>query len=602
MGKKQLFAIGVTFLFILALAGCGDKENLQSDKSNKIIRTGAAVSAIAERGSVYVKKKEESKWEGLYTARQQAEEDSVSAETIYIHRVTDKEIWLSYEGELDKLDYLHGIKKGENRYEFCREEENPEDGVSSLKGEIAFKDDHVFFNINRDVGKEEELLDREVEYSLRKADSNDTVLELTHCLDRSYQEIHQEVFRRNLTCVDMGKERGTDKVSYIEICPETYNNPWEETRYYQMKGIGICSTKEECKKVMGMPTEESANNLIYRSEDGYEICFTFQDDHVSKMGIYLGTREEALKEYTVGDFTMRGCKIIKWNKPFQKGGTIELPEDTAVIGTNAISQVEVENEDDGEEDLDGAVESAEKETKWNYTKDEVELHVPKDVYLEPGVFGCIPSPFKVTFEEGRREIEPGLLLNLAGKMTIRLPKSVKIIRKEALYDRWCNGVKIILQDGIEEIQERGLQNYKGSLPSSLKKIGYKGLYQWEPVSKNDFTLPKGLEEIGDYGIYVDFRGQSFLLPKTLKKLGYGSLGTYTASNNFEMEEGNQNFSTDKYGNLYSKDYTVLYEFKDFYKDSIPKRECKIIMTPYHSEYDEQREMLWKYPDDDETEC
>ena len=607
--KKVVFTFGMLIVLLGTLNGCENATNTSSEEKIKLTSTGAAVEAVVSDGDVYVKKTKD-KREGVYISESEAKEDpTVEASTLYIHRVTDMGIWLSYDPR-DSYPYIDKVfaEKDAKTNNYCFDfYNNSENGMEKWTGELVGEGEEYELSLELKTvdGKK---YDEDNEdgylydiYTQQKRDEDDTILEMSHCFQKTYKEIRESIYKKNLYCLELGKERNKDSVSYIEVnidkLPYSF---WEELRYYQLCDVGVFATKEECKQKMGKPLKETDSKWVYAGQDGYEVCFTFSENYISKMGIYKGTEQEAKKEYTEGDFTLVGSRIVKWNKPFQKGGKIELPEDAVAIGEYVISSSgtpEVLSEDYGEEE-------EEEEESVSYTKEEVELFVSKDVYLEPGVFGEPPvKSLKVTFEEGRTEIEPYLMRNMvySGEgITVILPKSIKVIRKEAFYVGTYSDLKIVLNDGIEEIQERGLMAYKGSLPASLKKIQEKGLYFWEPVCDEDYTLPKGLEEIGNYGINIKDRSDTLTLPKTLKKLGYGSLGDYDGDNNCKLDEGNEYFVLDKHGDLYSRDFKILYATSTFMDDHEKSKECIQIMTPYHFCTDEELELWWKYYDCDDS--
>lgn len=297
---------GVLAFFMLTVTACGKEEKVSIKKEPALTGTGAAVSTatpeilykpVVEKGSIYVNK-EVDKRQGMYRGKEKTDESSVA--TIYVHRATDEEIWFSFErGDYNtdyNYQYIHAAKKSNNSFEF-------HDGVYSysdpdfvLDGDIVFKGKKILLTIWYDNDTETKFYYELKKKNVESADTADSVIELSRCLNKPYSKVKQEIAPVKPSVFKMGKQQGTDKISYLEIGVERDAKRDKNLGYFQIKGVGIWCSKEECKKILGTPTEEHTYDLRYRTEDGYEMCFTFYKDHVEKMGIYLGGKKEALEK------------------------------------------------------------------------------------------------------------------------------------------------------------------------------------------------------------------------------------------------------------------------------------------------------------------
>lgn len=307
MKKRNRIVIGILILFVLASFGCGREEKVSIKKEPTSTSTASVVPTatpeilykpVVEKGNIYVKK-DNDKRQGVYIGKEKTYESSVV--TFYLHRVTKQEIWFSFEmNDSTNYYYIHATKKPDKSYEFYDEGCVFVDGElicdGDLDGNIVFKGKKVLLSMwfNNDI-------EAKSYYELKKkneenADTTDSVIELSRCLNKPYSKVKQEIALVKPSVFKMGKHQGTDQISYLEIGVKRDAKRDKNLGYFQIKGVGIWCSKEECKKILGVPTEEHTYDLRYRTEDGYEMCFTFYKDHVEKMGIYLGGKKEALEK------------------------------------------------------------------------------------------------------------------------------------------------------------------------------------------------------------------------------------------------------------------------------------------------------------------
>ncbi len=297
--------VGILVIVMLTGVGCSKEEQKVSTKKESLpTGTGTALPAstpevlykpVVEKGNIYVKR-EANKWQGVYSGKEKTHKSL--AVTFYLHRVTEQEIWFSIDESDYTYNYIRGTKKEENCYKFYEEGYSFSEGDlifdGDIEGEIIFKKNSILLSIWYDGDTETKFYYILKEKNEENADTADSVIELARCLNKSYAKVKKEISPVKPSAFKMGKQQGTDKISYIEISVDRDAKLDKNLSYFQIKGVGIWCSKEECKKILGTPTEEHTYDLRYRTEDGYEICFTFYKEHVEKMGIYLGSKKEAL--------------------------------------------------------------------------------------------------------------------------------------------------------------------------------------------------------------------------------------------------------------------------------------------------------------------
>ena len=402
------------------------------------------------------------------------------------------------------------------------------------------------------------------------------VCELTRCLGNC-REVYKSVYTQDLRCIEVGKARGSDRVSYVEVDFENVLNVTErgekeirmhEIQFYQLGDISFFSSPADCDRYFGEPLTKTDSARVYAYEKGYVIEIIFDGNNVKRMGIYQGSREEAMKEYKEGKFFLRGCRVVKAQECYRKGGKIQLPKDVISIAPYAFSA----------EDL------SKKEIK------KTTLEIPEDVYLEPMSFSGFRK-MDITFEEGRKNIERYAFCcgsaYSQGKVT--LPKSVKELKEHAFDQEGYASIDLILREGVKVLGEYSLRGSVCDLPSTIKVAKKGALIGWCTWS-GDIQLPKNLEEIGDCCITItDY--EPFVIPASVKKIGRNAfLFEVEMHPRVVVEKGNKHFKMGENDWLYSKDGKKVYLAWDYYGDiEIPKgveyMMCELNMSYNKNYYD-----------------
>ena len=372
--------------------------------------------------------------------------------------------------------------------------------------------------------------------SLEKQKDKMQVCDLTKCLG-NYFSVRDKLNLENLTWLDIGKELGESRVSYLHVATKDYD---KKSNQYCIGDITFASSKKECDKFLGDAKEETAGRKVYRYKEDYEIEIEFKGNKIKEMGIYLHNKKQAMKTYEIGDFVMQGCKIVKYKNAYESEEKVVLPSDTVAIKSDAF---EIERNPD-------------------FEAKKLQIHIPKEVYLEPYSFSGL-GPIEVTFEEGRTKIEKGSFANACDKgkydINVTLPTSVKTISAEAFYNmetgEWLN---LWMQEGVEVIEREALVGIKCDLPTTIRTLEKKALQHWMP--ETNFGLPEGVEEIGDECFYFDIAREKFKIPASVKKIGINPFSYYEAhcTPGVEVDSSNPYFKSDENGWLFSKDGKELY--------------------------------------------
>lgn len=413
------------------------------------------------------------------------------------------------------------------------------------------------------------------------------ICDLRNCL-RDYFTVRAELTTGEKRAVELGKIPGGKKISYVEV--KKNRIPENELRKYKIGKVNFLSSLEQCDNVLGIPEKKSKLERRYRYKSDYEICLAFsKKGKITKMGIYKGSREQAKKTYQVGDFTMMACRLIKYNKDYQQEEKVTFPEDTIAVAYHAFA-VDKKRYTEPKTARDfGKVHSG-----WK----KMTLCIPKDVYLEPEAFAFL-GPVDITFEPGRTEIEPGAFM-YAGSYPywgctsmVRLPDSVKVLKKFALYQVYNKNMEFILNNGLEEIEDFALQGAKCDLPDTIKRVGKSALYDWHPIHK--FSLPENLEELGNNAIYItsdvgEKIKEPIYIPRSVKKVGinpicYEELLKRTCG--VKVDSQNKSFKSDENGWLYSKDGKILYfafctEEKMILPKGLEKIKCRLQLADHET--------------------
>lgn len=491
-------------------------------------------------------------FEGEYT-------DHKNLKTILrIYRVTEDYVWFSFHKELAQLSLTRAKRIDENTYEFHYSgKSNFYKAGGKKRGKIQFAKKGVLLVV--EGRKEEYQLGYKGILFCSNKNTSYRVCNLEKCLD-NYYYARESIYMFEKKYIQIGKEKGTSEVKYVEVNPKKAILTGEELEKqgYRIGDISFFSTIEECDAKFGKPIRVVDGERYYSYKEKYEVVISFERDCVQSMGIYLENKKQALGEYAEGDFTIQGCRIVKYNGNYN-GKAIQLPNDIVGIAANAFR-----------------LKKSPEPTTWNeYNKNQdgskvqkITIHVPKRVYLEPLAFSKT-GPLEVTFEEGRTEIEPyafyeASVISRYGTI-VTLPKSLVRIRKSAFEqsDALPGVVNLTMNDGVKQVDARALRGV---------------LFD---------RLPEGLEQLGDECIYIKNPKKRIVLPRSLKKLGWCVFEFGTPDNEeeekntgVEVEKDNPHFKSDKEGWLYSKDGSVLYFTLAKQEEDIPsdikEMKCEIM--------------------------
>lgn len=553
------------FLMAVLLTGCQKGEVAKPDNTNTA--TSAAVENVSEtsveesdsKSTVYVKR---NRYPGEASYR--SYKDTIG---IYVYNVTDTYADLVYDENNLPPFYARAVKTGENKYEFSFKVKNTQDynlGVQKEDGErkasLVILPERIDLSV-RDTSQSTDWVFTGSSTLKRNEEKEQVeVLDLFHCL-KDYKQVHSDIYKRDRRLLEVGKERNTKRVSYLDvsISNELFLNDPEEIPLYQLGDINFLSSKEQCDKAFGKPISVSAVERIYSYKDEYVIHLNFDGNYMTRMGIYLGSREEAMKEYKTGDFQMRGCRIIYARDCYRKGGKVKIPKDTVAIGEEAFSAIE-EHTGSGYELISPIK--------------KIRVKIPKDVYLERQSFSTMGSA-DITFEEGRSVIERGAFscAGIAENMDIKitLPSTVKVLQEEAFYhDLSSNNLQINLNEGLDIVEDRALAETTCDLPSTIRVLGKNALYRWKPASK--LKLPNHLEEIGDFCMcfpaeYAE-KMERVKIPASVKKIGINPVSYEYTGPGVDVDPANPFFKSDKKGWVFSKDEKSMYHRGDYSGDVI----------------------------------
>jgi len=430
----------------ILLTGCGEETNTKDGIKNA---SPAAVEVKINKG------------EGYY----QSEDSSVS---VYIHEITDDHVILTYADAMLQPLFIKAEKNKRGEYVFSLTDKQIEERSFGLLAssylysshlspqeapseslpriyEVSFrlKDEKMWVNAKGDsVFESYYKLFVGVQELEREKDNSNGICDFTKCLD-AYQEVYENIYAKDMTIIEIGKDRESKEISYVEASFERVWDCWnektiKEIQLYQIGEINFLSTKEECDKILGEPLRETDTGWEYSYRDGYVIEISFGEDHISKMGIYKESRESATKEYIVGDFILRGCRIVDGTKCYKKGGVVKFPEEAVAIAPRAFSV--------------GNVSKGKK----------IKIEIPRDIHLEPEAFSELGS-VEVTFETGRKVIESRAFMNAAiyekEEITIIVPTSVKKIESYAFAQEYDVAAKfqLHLPKGLKDIDETALE-------------------------------------------------------------------------------------------------------------------------------------------------
>jgi len=547
MKKSAVFLV----IMLSVFTACGKRDGIERVTTAAIENDTPAAAELVDK-------------EALYVSRE-------AILDMQLYKVTEEYIYLSYSDNNLTNFMAKARKNSTGKYEFSFSvirERDYDIGVQKENGEIEVTFEILDEKLNLQVKGSSDTSIFIGQTTLKKKKvENDIVCDFSKCLG-NFEKVYKSIYEKDLELLEVGKERDGNKVSYLDVSigKTSYLDNTTEIGYYQIGDISFCSTKEECDKTFGNPIQVTATDRVYRYKNDYVIHLVFEGEQMVRMGIYLGSREEAMKEYMDGKFTMRGCRIVDATAYYEKGGVVTLPKDAQVIGPRAF---------------------------WakGHTK-KIQLQIPKDVYIEREAFyGC--GSADITFEEGREVIGPRAFQEVACynsevKITITLPDSIRELKERAFWhDFFAESLTLHLPEGLEVVGDGALQNTYCDLPSTIRVLGNGALKYWQSVG--DFKLPEKLEEIGDFCMEFEAsfaeKLKTIKIPASVKKIGLQPINYEYTGPGVSVNSKNRHFKSNKQGWLFSKDGKELYFVGDYDKDVIiPKSVeyicCRIDTDPY----------------------
>lgn len=553
--KKQAVIAGGLLLAAL-LTGCSggaDKKEANTTPSPMEVRQERILGTPMKGEKFTYVEREKYDGEGYYRG------GNFASVNMLIYEANDSYVMLSYADSFMEASFMKAVKNARGEYEFSfqveEKKESPdiyigkqvEYGTGTYNVTFRIENDKILLNIQGKnlIEQDDYLTTGVVELEKYKEDEKVEVCDLSLCLGNC-KEVYQSVYQNDMRLIEIGKEKGTDRVSYVDV---SLAAAWEkntplELKQYQIGEINALSTKEDCDRVFGKPIQQTDAGWEYSYKDGYVVQIDFEDTQMTRMGIYLGSKEEAMKEYTEGNFTLRGCRIVDGTKCFEKGGNVKWPKDVISVAPHAFDLKDKRN------------------------KKKLKIEIPKDIYLEPEAFIYLGYS-DVTFEKGRKKIERHSFSNagINNDVTITVPSSVKVIEAGA-FEQWQSkfiegespsNLPVYLSEGVEEIGDGALTGVCCDLPSTVKRLGDWSLTSWTPRN-GKYVLPENLEEIGNDCLEIIEKNPKLHIPASLKKIGTNAF-IYIPNKKqprITVDSKNKYFKTGKDGWLYSKDGKELY--------------------------------------------
>lgn len=189
----------------------------------------------------------------------------------------------------------------------------------------------------------------------------------------------------------------------------------------------------------------------------------------------------------------------------------------------------------------------------------VHLSIPAEVALEKGAFTDM-GPMKITFEEGRKEIEEDAFFNSVRtgiQSEVVLPDTVTTLKKRCFMNSLGGSfLTVKLGSGVEIIEDSALAGvYVQTIPDSVKKIGKRAFADWGRLPQE---LPEGVETLGSH--FIDIVDGKIHIPSTVKKIEVNAVWWRDDAKDcgYIVAEDNPYYKSDEKGWLYSKDGKTLY--------------------------------------------
>ena len=551
--KRYLILLTVVLSVLTGCIGKATPEEAKHTPSPFLARQERILGKAMEGKKYVYVKREKYEGEGYYKGEEFGNVGMV------IHEANDSYAMLTYEDSLLMPILVMATKntRGEYEFSFNVETENEEsidigfvgtqvkNGTGTYNVCFRFEGETILTNIKGQnlIQQDHFLTTGIVELKKKKDEKEVEICDLSRCLGE-YKKVYQSIYENDMRLIEVGKEPGTDRVSYVDVNfkKDIFNGSFIEMKWYQIGEINFLSTKEDCDRVFGNPLCQTDTGWEYPYQDDYVVHISFDGKFMSGMGIYLKSKEDAMKEYTEGDFVLRGCRLVDGKKCYEKGGKVKWPKDMVAIAPDAFS-------------LEGKL-----------NKKKVELEVPKDVFLEPYAFKSV-GYMEITFEKGRKKIDRYAFSDVGSnkKVTIKVPSSVKVI-EDGAFEQWntvlvsayTKKLPLYLSEGVEKIGDTALYGVCCDIPSTVKVLGDFTLNSWEPRNGKR-QLPENVEEIGNECWSIE-EDKELYIPASLKKIGMNSFVNYNMKKHprFIVDSKNKYFKTGKNGWLYSKDGKELY--------------------------------------------
>ena len=235
---KRYYVLWGFFMAIL-LTGCQKGKVATQDNTNTA--TSAAVENVSEtsveesdsKSTVYVKR---NRYPGEASYR--SYKDTIG---IYVYNITDTYADLVYDENNLPPFYARAVKTGENKYEFSFKVKNTQDynlGVQKEDGErkasLVILPERIDLSV-RDTSQSTDWVFTGSSTLKRNEEKEQVeVLDLFHCL-KDYKQVHSDIYKRDRRLLEVGKERNTKRVSYLDvsISNELFLNDPEEVSLYQ---------------------------------------------------------------------------------------------------------------------------------------------------------------------------------------------------------------------------------------------------------------------------------------------------------------------------------------------------------------------------------
>ncbi|HWT77100.1 MAG TPA: leucine-rich repeat protein [Mobilitalea sp.] len=217
-----------------------------------------------------------------------------------------------------------------------------------------------------------------------------------------------------------------------EVSVEVNMGFWTDESCYEVEGIARGSFQEECVAKFGQPVSKQKtgdNTEVVYLVDGKYYFTSLLNEYgaILTMKLRYANEEMVLGYKIVGDYKIHGTKIIEYIGGYDTAKTITIPKGITEIGKKAFS---IADDVTFQDEIAGMK--------------KVSLCIPKDVKIDEDAFNTI-GPMKITFEEGRTEIEKRAFRGCADyvdgrneRIEIILPSTIKSIGESSFETFLCS--------------------------------------------------------------------------------------------------------------------------------------------------------------------